>query len=107
MEKFFLDDKQVGQITSYLTDGSQLRPYNLTGNLNNAFMGSIVLGLGFTLDPDDAQEIIVQHSSYKSVLFPYLNGEDLNSHYQQQPSRWIINFFDWSLDQCKDYPICL
>ena len=33
------------------------------------------------------------------VLFPYLNGEDLNTHPQQQPSRWVINFFDWPLQR--------
>ena len=33
------------------------------------------------------------------MLFPYLNGEDLNSRPDQSPSRWIINFFDWPLDR--------
>ena len=32
-------------------------------------------------------------------LFPYLNGEDLNSRPDQSPSRWVINFFDWPLDR--------
>ena len=31
------------------------------------------------------------------ALFPYLNGEDLNSHPEQKPSRWVINFWDWPL----------
>ena len=31
------------------------------------------------------------------MLFPYLNGEDLNSRPDQSPSRWVINFFDWPL----------
>jgi hypothetical protein len=52
------------------------------------------------------------------VLFPYLNGEDLNSRYDQSPSRWVINFQDWPLDResapadydgpvAADYPDCL
>ena len=34
---------------------------------------------------------------HTEVLFPYLNGEDLNTDPAQSPSRWIINFFDWPL----------
>ena len=51
-------------------------------------------------------------------LFPYLNGEDLNTRPDQSPSRWVINFFDWPLDRktapvsiegpvAEDYPDCL
>lgn len=32
-------------------------------------------------------------------MFPYLNGEDLNSRPDQSPSRWVINFFDWPLNR--------
>jgi hypothetical protein len=54
------------------------------------------------------------------VLFPYLNGQDLNTNPDQSPSRWVINFFDWPLDAehddlknpkgrpyASDYPDCL
>lgn len=54
------------------------------------------------------------------VLFPYLNGQDLNSNFDQSPSRWVINFHDWVLDEehedpkkpkgrpyAVDYPDCL
>ena len=40
----------------------------------------------------------------KQVLFPYLNGEDLNSRPDQSPSRWVINFRDWPLDR-KSAPV--
>ena len=36
------------------------------------------------------------------VLFPYLNGDDLNSDPEQKTSRWVINFFDWPLDRDAD-----
>ena len=39
------------------------------------------------------------------VLFPYINGEDLNTHPEQKESRWVINFWDWSLEHVqKEYP---
>jgi hypothetical protein len=40
------------------------------------------------------------------VLFPYLNGEDLNSRPDQSPSRWVINFRDWPMERAQLYPDC-
>jgi hypothetical protein len=40
------------------------------------------------------------------VLYPYLNGEDLNNDPEQKPSRWVINFFDWNEEKAKTYPDC-
>src|SRR6185295_4053684 len=37
------------------------------------------------------------------VLFPYLNGEDLNSHPEQKPRRWVINFWDWPQERAQQY----
>ena len=37
-------------------------------------------------------------------MFPYLNGDDLNSRPDQSPSRWVINFHDWTLERAKGYP---
>lgn len=37
------------------------------------------------------------------VIFPYLNGEDLNSHPAQRPSRYVINFFDWPEERAREY----
>jgi hypothetical protein len=48
---------------------------------------------------DEAQRLIDKDPRNKDVLFPYLNGEDLNSRPDQSPSRWVINFFDWPLDR--------
>ena len=83
-----------------------------------SFIGSYVLGMGFVLEPDEARRLDRQESRNKDVLFPYLNGEDLNSRPDQSPSRWVINFFDWPLDRdsapedydgpvAADYPDCL
>lgn len=37
------------------------------------------------------------------VIFPYLNGEDLNSDPEQQASRWVINFWDWPEEKAATY----
>ncbi|MBF0238122.1 MAG: restriction endonuclease [SAR324 cluster bacterium] len=106
-KKLILDNKPVSQITTFLDDSETLTaPYPLHQNENKSFQGSIVLGKGFVLEPKEAQRLIAQNPKNKEVLFPYLNGEDLNSRPDQSPSRWVINFFDWPEEQARQYPEC-
>ncbi|MGW0474158.1 Eco57I restriction-modification methylase domain-containing protein [Streptomyces coeruleorubidus] len=77
---------------------------SLSANLKRAFMGSNVLGLGFTLPCGTAQDWIAEDSRYSDVLFPYLNGQDVTSHPCHATERWIVNFHDWSMARAKEYP---
>jgi len=117
---FVLDDKSAAGITSFLTEPGMItgKPYRLEANEGKSFIGSYVLGMGFVLSPKEAQQLVDRDPRNKDVLFPYLNGEDLNSRPDQSPSRWVINFFDWPLDRdlapdddggpvAADYPDCL
>ena len=56
------------------------------------------MGMGFVLEPEEATGSL-RRLPNKDVIFPYLNGEDLNSRPDQSPRRWVINFFDWPLDR--------
>jgi hypothetical protein len=107
---YVLDRSKVEKITSYLdTSDSELigEPYTLHENQSKSFIGSYVLGKGFVLTPEEAQTLINKNPKNKDVLFPYLNGKDLNTRPDQSPSRWVINFRDWDLDYCRDnYPDC-
>lgn len=107
-QKFTLNNKKVERITPYLDDAEDLgNPYTLVQNQNKSFQGSIILGKGFILTPDQAQYLIEKNPKNKDVLFPYLNGDDLNSRPDQSPSRWVINFFDWPEEKCRlEYPDC-
>lgn len=104
--EFILDEKPVDGITAFLTTPGKAvgKPYRLVANQDKSFQGSIVLGMGFVLTPEEAQALIEKDSRNKDVLFPYLNGEDLNSRPDQSPSRWVINFKDWALDAEHDDP---
>ncbi|MEG3918544.1 restriction endonuclease [Microcoleus sp. T3_A4] len=104
--KFILDEKPVDGITAFLTTPGKAvgNPYRLAANQDNSFKGSYVLGMGFVLTPEEAQALIEKDPRNKDVLFPYLNGEDLNSRPDQSPSRWVINFKDWALDAEHDDP---
>ncbi|MCU0549310.1 MAG: hypothetical protein MUC48_08180 [Leptolyngbya sp. Prado105] len=102
----FLNEKHVKGITPYLTEAGQSigNPFRLISNKSRAFIGSLILGTGFTLTPEEAMLLIEKDVSNKDVLFPYLNGEDLNSQPNQAASRYVINFFDWALDEEHDDP---
>ena len=111
--EYYLNDKTVAGITPYLTIPGKAvgKPHTLVANQGKSFIGSYVLGMGFVLTPkegqaptDKAQELIEQDPRNKDVLFPYLNGQDLNNSPDQSPSRWVINFHDWALNEEHDDP---
>ncbi|MGL4499130.1 MAG: Eco57I restriction-modification methylase domain-containing protein, partial [Planktothrix sp.] len=103
---FVLDDKVVSGITPYLTVPGKIvgNPCRLAEHQGKSFIGSYLLGMGFVITPEEAQELIKKDPRNQEVLFPYLNGQDLNSNPDQSPSRWVINFFDWPLDAEHDDP---
>jgi hypothetical protein len=98
---YVLDDHPVGGITSFLTAPGtvQGKPFKLVANSGKSFQGSNVLGMGFVLDPEAAHALLEKDPRNRDVLFPYLNGEDLNSRWDQSSSRWVINYRDWPLER--------
>lgn len=107
--EYVLDDKVVSGITPFLTipGKAEGNPFVLNANAKKSFIGSYVLGIGFVLESDNAQALIAKNPQNKDVLFPYLNGEDLNSRFDQSPSRWVINFHNWELEQAEQYIDCM
>lgn len=81
-------------------------PKRLAANSGISFQGSNILGLGFTMKPPRAQKLIARDPRSADVLFPYLNGQDLNSDLNSTASRWVINFHDWSEERARSYPEC-
>jgi hypothetical protein len=100
------DDVVVTRIGPSLEPASRVsgNPMRLVANASLSFQGSIVLGLGFTMEPERALELIAEDQRNAEVLFPYLNGQDLNSRPDCSASRWVINFHDWPTEKAKTYP---
>lgn len=94
-----LDGVAVPTISAFLSAEDEWSPKPLQANAGKSFIGSYVLGMGFTMSPEEAQGHIARDARNAEVLYPYLNGEDLNSHPEQRASRWVINFWDWPLDR--------
>jgi methylase of polypeptide subunit release factors len=99
---FILDAQTVPRITAYLdSSDADKSPYRLAANARKSYQGTTVLGKGFILEPAQAQQLVMRNAGNKAVLFPYLNGDDLNNVPDQKPSRWVINFFNWEEDVCR------
>ncbi|MCR5162551.1 MAG: N-6 DNA methylase [Thermoguttaceae bacterium] len=96
---YFLNDEPVEKISAFLSSEDEWTPKVLKANENQSFQGSIVLGLGFTMSEEEAQAYIGKDPKNAEVLFPYLSGVDNTTSPTQQPSRWVINFWDWPLDR--------
>ena len=90
-------------ISAFLSDREERSPKRLKANEGLAYQGSIVLGKGFVLSPDDARRMLDADPRNAEVIFPYINGDDLNSDPEQKPSRWVINFWDWPEERARLY----
>ena len=88
------DDEQVSRISTLLEPEGRVggKPIRLVENKEIVFQGCVVLGKGFVLDPEEAREWVAADPRNAEVLFPYLNGEDLNSRPDCSSSRWVIDF---------------
>ncbi|MEU9001628.1 DNA methyltransferase [Streptomyces sp. NPDC048551] len=100
-------DIEVERISTLLEPGGRVdsNPVRLAKNVGIAFQGCIVLGMGFVLEPDEVAAWIEADPRNEEVLFPYLNGEDLNSRPNSSPSRWVIDFNDRSEQQAQEYEL--
>jgi hypothetical protein len=48
--------------------------------------------MGFVLEPDEAAAMVEADPRNADVLFPYLDGDNLNSSPETSASRWVIDF---------------
>ncbi len=101
------DGKRVARISTLLEPAGRVAgdPVRLTENSGIAFVGCYVLGMGFILDPAEARQWIASDARNQDVLFPYLNGDDLNSRFDLSPSRWIIDFGERDASEAEGFPL--
>ncbi|BCO30134.1 hypothetical protein TspCOW1_02370 [Thiohalobacter sp. COW1] len=92
-------------ISAFLSDREEWSPKRLRANEGIVFQGSIVLGMGFVLTPTEAKRMLESDPKNAEVIFPYLNGKDVNSDPEQRPNRWAINFWDWPEERAREYEL--
>ena len=103
-----LDGTRVDAITAFLFHrGGHADPVRLRANAGKSFVGSYVLGMGFTFDDTDKkgvasplaemQRLIESDPRNREVIFPYIGGEEVNTSPTHAHHRYVINFRDWPL----------
>jgi hypothetical protein len=108
-----LDGKDVPLISAFLfPKGSSENPRTLLANAEKSFVGSYVLGMGFTFDdsnPDATslakmQRLIEKDPRNQERIFPYIGGEEVNSSPTHAHHRYVINFGEMSEAEARKYP---
>lgn len=103
-----LNNSKVISITPHLDSQFYTKePFDLYRNRGKCFVGTYLLGKGFLLEHDEKDSLLESNPKNITIIFPYLNGQDLNTNYDQKPTRWAINFRDWSYETAREYPDCL
>ena len=103
-----LDGQYVETISAFLVhSGSNDDPERLKANASKSFVGSYVLGMGFTFDDTDSKgvatalaemrRLIEENPRNREVIFPYIGGEEVNTSTTHAHHRYVINFRDWPL----------
>lgn len=101
-----LDGKSVLEISAYFEDRIDVgAPEPLRENKDMVFEGAKFLGEGFLLAANEAASMLAADRRNQAVIFPLINGEELNNRPDQSPGRSIINFFDWSRERAEEFQI--
>ena len=108
LHKKYVGHNVVDSISTLLREGNaNENAFLLFKNQDKSFIGNYVLGTGFILDNDEANNLIRNNPKNVECIFPYLNGDDLNSSPNQKANRWVINFYDLSEEESRiKFPTC-
>ena len=102
--KCYLNGTETSQISAFLDDSDNNgTPFQLISNDGKSYQGSIILGSGFVLEKNEATRLININPKNKEVIYLYLNGDDLNTNPNQEPSRYVINFLDMTESKAREY----
>ena len=103
-----LEGKAVDRITAFLFHrGGHDDPARLKANAGESYVGSFVLGMGFTFDDAEkkasATPLVEMHrlvdaeSRSREAIFPYIGGEEVNTSPTHAHRRYVIDFRNYPL----------
>jgi len=125
-----LNGRSVSQITAYLFHtGGNDDPARLHANAGKSFVGSYILGMGFTFDdtdkkgvaspvtkaradelartgerPTSMEELITNDPRNRERIFPYIGGEEVNDSPTHAHRRYVINFNAMNEHDARGWP---
>ncbi|MBK7906928.1 MAG: hypothetical protein IPJ78_10245 [Gemmatimonadetes bacterium] len=96
-----IDGSRVDTITAFLFHaGGNEDPRRLPENVGGSFVGSYILGMGFTFDDDsrgaassleEMRVLLAAEPRYQAVIKPFLGGEEINSQSTHTHRRYVID----------------
>lgn len=104
-----IDGRPVERISAFLMNGTvDDSPKPLAANGGKAFIGTYLLGVGFTFDDIAAtkgtatslaemERLIAKDPRNAERIKPYLGGDEVNNHPRQLHHRFVIDFEDYPL----------
>ena len=103
-----LDGQDVETISAFLFHrGGNDDPDRLKANAGKSYVGSYILGMGFTFDDTDRKgvatplvemhRLLEENTRNSEVIFPYIGGQEINTSPTHAHHRYVINFRDWPL----------
>jgi hypothetical protein len=98
-----LNGSRVPAISAYLDDMQLEVPKPLNSNLGRMFQGVIINNEGFKIDQKAAEALLDQGDLYRTIVFPFIGGNEINSNADCRPACWVINFWDWSETKAGQY----
>ena len=111
-----LNGRSARRISAYLVEGNlDKSPGTLAANDGKAFIGSFILGMGFTFDDvaaakgsastlDEMHKLIRRDARNKKRIFPYIGGEEVNNDPKHAVTRYIIDFRTMSEHEARGWP---
>ncbi|HUU01299.1 MAG TPA: DNA methyltransferase [Myxococcota bacterium] len=91
--------RQVDAINSDLSGGANLDSAEpLLANEGLCSPGVQLYGMGFVLEPQEAQKLFSENESYVDIVHPYINGRDLMG---TSRNCFVIDFFGYSADEAS------
>ena len=107
-----LDRNQATKITAFLFHaGTSEDPKVLKSNKNKGFVGSYILGMGFTFDDQDTKgvassisemhQLVNDNPTNREIIHPYIGGQEVNSSPTHDHHRYVINFRTYPLKRVE------
>jgi len=104
--KRFLDGREVPTISAHFEESIDSGdPAVLSSNTGRLHIGTHYLGDGFVITPEERAAINADEPSSYEVIFPVMNGEELNQIPDQRANRWIIDFAARTVEEASRYKL--
>jgi hypothetical protein len=104
---YWLDGRPTSIISDRLESvDTSADPLPLPKHIRQCLQGTIVLGDGFFLTPEEASALVKLNPACNRIVKPFLDGEVVANSSSQSPEVFVIDFTGMSEQEAKTFPEC-